>query len=463
MITRRLLSAFVVLAASCSPSSGIPAHEPATTVTTPLTMATSEGPQPVESTEPQTTSTLAPAEYKVQSVCPRTPEDDIASIDLGQEQGLVVRSNSDGRFYSFEHGAEGLLPLDGSVAELGSPAKYLDIAPGGRELLFEEPAADAVERTRLFSVSTDGTTRQELFDLIAGGGALTIELPDRGQSWRIPEVDAAFLARWSAPDEVTVWARQIGAQTLDPFYPVFRFNTSTQLSEILYTTEAQAGWTLGWVLGPTYSVDGKAYDVYLGAITPSTNGFFAFDREMGNRLPVFQWLKDETWMGWDYVTLTSFRYWQDAEGLLTMVIVRPGGFDVASGLTAFDVEEGDDYTNIMHSVIVKAGDIDPVGDSAAWAFIRWVVPNEGSFGLESNTTKGESRYYQVDLTTQTVKAYCQIEQTASSAMLVSPNGQYVAWTGQSRDDAQRHDTVILDLESGRYARLVGYLLLGWRE
>lgn len=463
MPIRQLVPVMVLLLAACGPAGVAPTPGSATAVATPVATATLAGTQPVESPGPLSDSPQASARFDVQTICPSISEDNLASLDLGREQRLIVRSDVSGDISSLVRGADGPLPIGGRLLELSPSAEYLDLAPGGSELLFLDHPADALTRTRLFSVSTNGTNRHDLLELSVDDDAITVELPDHGQTWRISDVDSAFLARWSGPKEITLWTRQVGARSLDPLYPVFHFNTFTLIGEALFASEAQAGWNLGWMLGPAYSVAGKAYDVYLGAAAPSMAGFFVFDRETGSRQPIFHWLKDESWMGWDYVTVSSFRYWQDADGLLTMVIVRPKGFDYASGLTTSAVEDGGEYADIMHSVELAARDIEPGSEAVPWASVRWVAPNQASFGLESNPTPGESQFYLVDLSKQSVRAYCRLGQTTVSTALTSSDGQYLSWTVRNREDQQGHDTMVMNLVTGRYVRLAGFSVLGWGD
>lgn len=441
----------------------IVARQTATATATPSSVPTeplvSNETRPLETvvaTYQTATATATPSSVpNIEEVCPVNREVTLAALDLDEDIHLLVRpSNSSLN--------DGVWILDGTDQQpklipntSGTDASlfyFKSLSPDAKWLLFRNFQSEGTleDRGSIWVVSTDGSEQMELLSLRYEEGKLYIKSENSSQEWILPNTSGRTEVYWSDSDEITIASQIWNASSLDPMYPIFTFNLNSQKGTHYFSSDETAGWSLGIRLGQNLLWNDKSFEVY----KPHSEPFFMYDRSQGTSQNIFKWLQNETWIIWDAATLLGFRYWQDASGLVTVVIVQPYGFDIASGMDFNTITEVTEYNEVMVEVTVPPGE----GFLGEYRFptnlqLNWVSPDGYSLGLVVDSADENKQFYIYDRVNQSLHNYCQLPIEHNFGFKSSPDGKYLAW-GET-------DTLVLELATGILARIPGTTMLDW--
>ncbi|HLB49998.1 MAG TPA: hypothetical protein VJL59_23505 [Anaerolineales bacterium] len=450
-------------ACSTSTDSFTSTYAPASAVAPLPTTTETLSPTPINTA----TTTPTPIVPTTEEHCPDQREIALTDLGLDKTTRLLVRPSQRQTQEVWTISGANPIPqlVSGSQAEAGWFYSFHGVSPDGKWLLFRK-SHPSDNQEYVWLISVDGREKRDVLSFKYEEGSLYIQPATGEQAWVVSNVDYGPLIYWSAENQITLAAQEINTSSLDPSYPVFTIEPFSLEGRPVFASDETAGWNLGFQLGPGYSKGGGAYEIYKGTLGDGSDSeFFLYDRAHGSSQPVFQWLRNQDWIVWDYATLEGFRYWQDESGLETMVIIQPYGFDLATGLDFATVMNASDYSEIMKPVIIPPGEGYLDEYRSPNLMIRWVSRDGSLFSLEHSSQDGESQFYLFDLRNMALRDYCLIPRSQGSSIYSSPDGKLLAWSVSTRDATQGNkeakQILMLEISTGRYARIADFEMLGW--
>jgi len=390
----------------------------------------------------------------IKEVCPAAREVTLPDLHLDEDTQLLMRPSN-----TMNVGVWVMTGMDQQPVMIPNTVHTNDsffyfesLSPDAKWLLFHniQSEGEFEDRGSLWIVSLDGYEQIKLLSMRYEEGSLHMELENGSNRWVVLNTSGRIGFYWSDRDEITITSQIWNAASVYPMYPIFTLDINSLEGNYFFNPDETAGWSLGVKLGQDLLWNDKSFEVY----KPSSQPFFLYDRSQGTSQSIFKWLQNETWIIWDAATLLGFRYWQDISGLVTVVIIQPYGFDIASSLDFTTLTEATEYNEVMAKVIVPPGE----GFLGEHRYptnlqLNWISPDGYSFGLVVDSTDETKQFYIYDRVTQSLRDYCLIPREFNFQFKASPDGKYLAW-GVT-------DTIILELSTGRLARISGMTLLDW--
>lgn len=386
--------------------------------------------------------------------CSGEREVSFGELDLGETNQLLLDS--------FTSNKEGVWIISGAdrqaelipntAADHDHEFRYKGISSDSQWLLFRQfPLNRSPEdRGTVWIVSIDGSVRKQLLSLSYEQNFLIVRDEGSSNEWKLENTNGVVKIYWSAPDEITIESKFWNASGIDPFYPVFVMDILNEAKGRILNIEKVVGFM---PLGPNYVKEEVPHQVFASW---RASDFYLFDENHNKTIPVFQWLKNETWITWDAATLLGFTYWQDIDGLEYMAIVRPYGLDLATGMDYQIVTEETNYNLIMQKLIIPPGQ-GHLGEYRMPNLMPgWVSQDGYKLGIFSKLANNEAQFYVFDSRDNILHDYCMLPITDIFSAKGAPNGNFVGW-------AQGQDTIILDLATGHFAKLSAMTLLDWVE
>jgi len=375
-------------------------------------------------------------------------------LDLGETNQLLLDS--------FTSSEEGVWIISGAeqraelipntAADHNHEFRYKGISSDGQWLLFREfPLNRSPEDLgSVWIVSKDGDFHKKILSLSYELDSLIIKSEEGSGEWKIENTNGVVEIYWSAIDEITIESQIWNASGIDPTYPVFVMDILNEAKGRILDIEKVVDFM---PLGPNYVQEGVSHQVFASW---RDSDFYLFDENHNKTIPIFQWLKNETWITWDAATLLGFTYWQDIDGLEYIAIVRPYGLDLATGMDYQTITEETNYNSIMQELIIPPGQGHLGEYRMPNLILGWISQDGYRLGIFTKIANDEAQFYVFDSQDNTLHDYCTLPITDIFSAKGAPNGDFVGW-------AQGQDTIILELATGRFAQLSGMTLLDWVE
>lgn len=386
--------------------------------------------------------------------CPDQRKVPLQELNLDETNQLLFNSfipNEDGIWIISGSDQQAKL-ISNTVAEQDYAFSYKDISLDGEWLLFRQYSYDRApeDRGTVWIVSIDGSVRKQLLSLSFEQNFLVVKDEGSLSEWKIENTNGVVNIYWSAPNEITIDSKFWNASGNAPTYPVFVIDILDEAKGRLLDIEKVVEFM---PLGSDYVQEEVSHQVFASW---RDSDFYLFDENHNKTIPIFQWLKNETWINWDAATLLGFIYWQDMNDLGYMAIVQPYGLDLATRMDYQTVTEETNYNSIMQELIIPPGQ-GHLGEYRMPNLIPvWVSQDGYKLGIFSKIGNDEAQFYVFDSRDNTLHDYCTLPITDIFSAKGAPNGNFVGW-------AQGQDTIILDLETGRFAQLLNLTLLDWVE
>jgi len=197
---------------------------------------------------------------------------------------------------------------------------------------------------------------------------------------------------------------------------------------------------------------GRAYALY-SDFEYLPHAYYLYDYTSNTSSPIFQWL-DSIEGSYPLIPSPHRRY----DGSFIVTVSRSYGFDIAVDLTLQQALNETSYREVMTPVILPGGDSSDI--------ISLVLEDVGKDAfpvLREYTESGTESFYMFNYRTALLVDYCL---QPGRVISVSPDGRYLvgSLTHLSDEDyplPEPYAVVILDLESGHYAAIDGFMSRGW--
>ena len=400
------------------------------------TTATEGSPAPFTHAPP----TLAPLEPRVVNRCAEHPEVRFEALGLADGIGLVVVPVSgpdpSGAMLVFTGDASAHV-VPNTAARDGLPLLRYGPSPGGRWLEMVYANREGAE-AELWWSAPDGATQWEVTGL--AGGQYHVSISD---------VEIIVL-------DVPAAARLLGEFSWDDYRPVLSINPITGERRDLPELPGSS------IFDAYFTHEGRSYAEYRTR-ERSANEYYLFDYFSETSAANLMWLTDM-----EGPTTSIPGLGRRLNGGFSVIVERPYGFDMAVDLSYMDLMDESPYDEIMTPVHL------PGDDSIDMDTYTYEEGNDGPFPVLRFSTDGGRRLaglYLFDYEGMTVANYCLDvalgdDMVISGLIYTSHDGRFLATTiGQVEDGdlprVQPRETLVLDLTSGRFARIQGLRCLGW--
>jgi hypothetical protein len=277
---------------------------------------------------------------------------------------------------------------------------------------------------------------------------------DGERQWKVSDVDSRTTAGWISNSEIMIQGQLTERESTIPLMTLNPFTLQTKPLAALPDTV----WFLSF-----FTLDDDAYALYYDPFYQSasggtTDGFFLYSYRTGQSAMIFRWLDEERWVEPDRFTIYSqIRVIFNDNGLETMIIEKPYGMDLGGRLDLVQLSAEVEYSDVMKPIILPEGG--PNMRLSVLAPQIFAIDRYDRFQAEPRS----SQFYVLDLTTLTVNDYCLDRGHASPVARASIDRRFVAWTVYDLEGGFQNakETLVLDLASGRIAKIPGVEFLGW--
>lgn len=383
---------------------------------------------------------LGPVEPSVVTLCPEHPEVPFEALALNDGLRLVVRLTSD---------------VEGSGALLVSP---------GDSLPHTVPNSDIKRGVPLSGYGPSPSGRWlELDYTDAEGGATVVwwSSLDGEDQWEVMSIARGEYYESVSDEEIVVMDVPAETPLLGEF-PWDEYAPVRSVNPITGETRQLAALPMGAIFEYYFTQGGHSYAVFRTREWPTAR-YYLFDYSDGTSTAAFPWLIDVEG------PLTAIPGGtRSRNGLFTVVVERPYGFDLAFDLGLDDIVRGLRYDQIMtpvhlpgeHSLDI-ATHVDEASTEGALPVLRF----------ERDGRSGLTELYMYDYQDQLLTNYClggvlNQEHTISGALLASPDGRFLATTLAEITNGELptfedREVLVIDTESGHYARIEGVGIIGW--
>ena len=422
-----LLLAVLSATSACSAPNPVasipPSVTPDTTFANPLSTRT----QLVTPTEPPR-PTLEPSMPQVVTRCPVPQEVGIDVLGLNLDFPLLVAATTTGAY-----GGAFLLsrrdpvphPIPIPTAADGWPLSSVYASPSGQWLVIEYSAAEGGPLSLWFG-SLDTHTLWEVATLNAGERpyfASDRELVVLGD----PE-DDLHLRPWE----------YVPLYSIDPFT-----GERTNLAPLPHVTFFDFYFT---DLGESYA----GYE-----IISDSYAYYLYDYGSGTSRPIFRWL--DYVEGWYPLIPSPHRRY---DGLFMVTVGRSYGFDIAADVTLDQALGETSYRHIMRPIVLPGGE-----NSGISTYVYEDVVGDALPVIRQVADRAAESLYMFNYRTMILSDYC-LDFNTGRGISVSPDGRFLATslvhlTDENPEGFVPYAALVLDIESGNYARIDGFLSLSW--
>jgi len=410
----------------------------------------------------------------IDKLCPSNREVSLSEMEIDPTLRLVVLPKG-------QSGEKGFWSIDGATTtpkiipnttpQTGWDYVLADISPDGEYLLLRISPQETLALSALRVAPIDGTEQQEIVTFTHEGdrysGSLMIESADKSHTWPITDVKNVLHVDWEAANRIVLHSQFAGAPSASPLFPVFTLDPATGQGRLMVDTdEGVASWDLGEKHVGNFSIDNKLYELYFNTVYDGFQRrgfeFVLYDRLANESHVGFKWLQNKDWPNLDWVfVLHDIAFWQTDVGKMAIVVRQPYGFDLATNLDIAIITSAEEYDLVMQSVrFPKTG----------WENItsNWHSRDGSLFNVELLADQQSRWFYVFDIRNMKLKDFClDIGGSEFFKIHESPDERFVAWNIEFQHGTEgfpgTKEVVILELATGRIARIPDVRLLGWGQ
>lgn len=261
---------------------------------------------------------------------------------------------------------------------------------------------------------------------------------DGEQQWEIGLISETLQSEtWWNDHEIVVLEYIISRSGTYPYIPISLINPFTGDIQRLSPLPKNAWW---W---KHFYFNNNHYIVYYEGNAGPIKEFTLYSYTDNTSKPIFKWLTGKDWVGSDNFSFYAI------DGNFTVDIRQHYGLDLAVDISLDEAVQETDYGHIMKAI--KLLDLTHAGISEE------ILP--GVFNLLSGGwVEGTElkwhiyKYYQSKLID-----YC----TITGPSYVSPDKRFMAITDLYELGSRKRELIVLDLETGKFARIPGFSAIGW--
>ena len=378
------------------------------------------------------TSTVTEVLANIEYICPEERLVPLASLGLSAEDRIIVEDidNSTGGFFMLGGTDTEPIPIPNTAPEPGYHNEFERASPDGRWFLYYKVLNGTFDAT-LWISSFDGE-----------------------QQWQIMPIDTRAPAGWVSNEEIVGVSRPGDREN---YTPILLLNPFTQEINSLSPIPA-SGRGLNW-----WNSDDINYEIYFDNfyILPSgehAGRFAIYNYNTDETHLAFQWLNAETDYLRDHFYLYyMFRIFDTPEGLISLILVRPYGFDIAANLDIDTIITASDYEEIMQPVILP-------GDNPDMR-ITWIARTNPSFAFDRLDYRQyeprSTQFYVFNYQNMSLIDYCYDRGYTDIISYGSPDDRYLAWNTYEVESNDIVGVNVIDFETGRVSYLDGVEVIGW--
>jgi hypothetical protein len=210
-----------------------------------------------------------------------------------------------------------------------------------------------------------------------------------------------------------------------------------------------------------FSVGLDSYDIYgIWPLDSKSSPYMLFNYKDGSSRHIFQWLVNQEWLEQEEIAPRfNLNFWLTEDGLMTMVVKKTYGFDIASSLDFKAISSIKNYDEVMKFIALPGEEPD--------ISLLWRPKDKKIFAFDRfNWSKDtDHQFYIFDYQEMVLIDYCLNRGVIANNIYISPDGRFLGWNVQESVDSGHpynvKEVVILSLQTGRIAHIEGVRLIGW--
>jgi hypothetical protein len=281
---------------------------------------------------------------------------------------------------------------------------------------------------------------------------------DGSEQWKVITLDIGKWDYFITDDEMIVIdipeeKQAMGKQRWDDYVPLFSINPFTGVKKTFPALPD------GAVYDFYFAHENQSYAVY-HLKGRSIEPYYLYNYTESSSTPVFQWLR--SYEGWHYL---NPGVGQRRNGLFVTTLDRSYGFDMAIDLSFEEISQCATYNDIMKPIFL------PGGDSIDITTSTYVRATKNAFPVIRTIADVDEPHslYMFDYSKNVLKDYC-LRVISSGFISFSQDERFLATTlyyasenvsEEGTRDLVPEETMILDTETGHYARIKGFESAGW--
>jgi hypothetical protein len=382
----------------------------------------------------------------VEHICPNERIVPLSTLGFSTDYRIIVgeENSSQGGLLMLGGSDTVPIPIANTSPESGYHYKFIRTSPDGKWFLYYKVLIDTFQ-AELWISSFDGE-----------------------QQWQLISNDARDAVGWVSNDEIIIASRLNERENATPILLINPFT----LKKVSFPPIPESGISLEW-----WNYLDNNYEIYYDKYYELTSGeyvkrFVIYNYNTNEGQIAFQWLNDEMEFFNDPSNLFyMFRLFETPDRLISMVMVRPYGFDIAVNLDIDTILTENNYQDIMHPVFLPGEEAD--------MRITWVARTSPIIAFD-RLTYGQSeprstQFYVINYQTMRMIDYCYdrgyIPQTINTSSdeightsivsYVSPDERYLAWNIYNLEDGNVVGASIIDLETGYVSYVQDIEIIGW--
>jgi len=382
----------------------------------------------------------------VEHICPDERIVPLSTLGFSTDYRIIVedKNSSQGGFLMLGGSDTVLVPITNASPDPGYHYEFLNTSPDGEWFLFHKVLHDT-------------------FD-----AALWISSFDGEQQWQLISNDTRDAVAWVSNDEIIIASRLNERENATPILLINPFT----LEKVSFPPIPESGISLEW----WNNLDNN-YEIYYDKYYELTSGeygsrFVIFNYNVNEEQIAFQWLNDEIEFFNDPSNLFyMFRLFETPDRLISMVMVRPYGFDIAVNLDIDTILTENNYQDIMHPVFLPGEEAD--------MRITWVARTSPIIAFDrliyGQSEPRSTQFYVINYQAMRMVDYCYDRGYLPEAMYIStdekghtgivsyasPDESYLAWNIYNLEDGNVVGASIIDLETGYVSHIANVEIYGW--
>lgn len=388
-------------------------------------MPNTPSPSPVlhKPTETKTVTQIAKTEVSTPEMIKRCPENrEVSLLELGINPNFRLVIMPQGQAPG-EHPTSGLLTISGIDP---SPRAIPNTIPKD-SWIYDFFQINPSGQWFTFSKWQEGDKKEHIM----------ISSLDGKRQWDTGLISSTLQSETWWTDHEIIVKEYIPSRSGTHYIPISLINPFTVDIKRLPLLPKNAWW---W---KHFYFNNNHYIVYYEGYGGPIKEFTLYSYTDNTSKPIFKWLTGKDWVAYDNYTFYV------TDGNFTVEVEQPYGLDLAVDLSLDEATQETDYDHIMKAI--KFPDLLHVGIS------NEILP--GVFELLSGgwVEGTELKWYIYKYYQSTLIDYC----TITGPSYVSPDKRFMAITNLYELGSLKREIIVLDLETGKFARIPGFSAIGW--
>jgi hypothetical protein len=277
---------------------------------------------------------------------------------------------------------------------------------------------------------------------------LWISSIDGQQQWIATQVDlrTQYDTGWFSEEELVITNPIPLSGQIEQAIPIELFNPFTKESRSLNSLPVGVR---PFAKGPFPTDSGGIFGVYLSRLV------WLYDYNSGEGYPILTWLEEQEELYAD----PTVNFYNNIilsignNGLADIFVEQPYGLDMGLSIEPLNVSPKS-YQEVMQKISLSSAEFNT-------ELLRWMPINKLLVYEQSAQQSDERYFYVLDVEELKVQDYC-LDRGDTLSPRPSFDEKFLIWSQPGNSPGQQpQDTIILEVATGRTARLDGFIVLGW--